>query len=614
MYVANRISEIHRKSKRTEWFWLSTDNNVADFTTRTLSPLEINSDSIWQNGALFLYQAIDKWPIKDINSFKNVGMALPDIIQSAHVANIQVKDFSKISEAINISQFNKYNKLIRVSSRIIKVKTIKSLKGVFSNPTVNELQYAEDLWIKFVQTSLGNDWETRYRRLGPSLTTNGLIVVGERISNWLKDNWNQSEYILLPYNHLFTKLLIEHYHSEDHAGIESTLAKLQSRFWVPKARKIIKSIKSKCVKCRILDKKIVGQSMGPLPNERMNPSPPFFHTSLDLFGPFYIRNTVKRRTTKKVYGVILNCMVTRAVHLELVEGYDTQSFLVSFKRFISIRGYPSFVHSDNGSQLVAANKELRDMINEWDKSNLFKFGSDQGMKWSFNKSANAPFQNGCSESLIKLVKRGILMSVGTNVLTFNELLTALYEIANLLNERPIGIKPGNEISLGTYLCPNDLILGRNNKRVPKGIFDESDNVAKRYQFINKIVSSFWKKWNRDFFPTLIIRQKWHVKYRNVTQGDIVLVKDNNSIRSSWMLAEVLKAHMSNDGKVRNVTIRYKNNNNLPRYIGQADSTVERSVHNLVIILPIEEQANSEEANLQPKKKGGVLIYMYRLLH
>ena len=102
-------------------------------------------------------------------------MALPYIIQSAYVANVQVKDFGKISKVINISQFNKYNKLIRVSFRIIKVKTLKSLKGVFSNPTVNELQYAEDLWIKYVQTYLGNDWKIRYWRLGPSLITIGLI-------------------------------------------------------------------------------------------------------------------------------------------------------------------------------------------------------------------------------------------------------------------------------------------------------------------------------------------------------------------------------------------------------------------------------------------------------
>ena len=328
--------------------------------------------------------------------------------------------------------------------------------------------------------------------------------------------------------------------------------------------------------------------MGPLPQDRLKPSP-FYRTSLDLFGPFLVKDTVKRRTTKKVYGLICNCMSSRAIHLELVEGYDMSNFLLSFKRFISIRGFPGYVYSDNGSQLVAANKELRAMTKNWDMSELCKFGSKQGMTWIFNRSANAPFQNGCSESLIRLVKRGISMSIGDSVISFGELLTALYEIANLINGRPIGSKPGNDLSLGTYLCPNDLILGRNNINVPNEMFDESSNDFKKYKFINKIVSSFWKKWNRDFFHTLIVRQKWHVKSRNVRIGDIVLVQDANSLSGKWKLAQVIKTHVGSDDKVRDVTIRYKLNKSGTTYHGQNDSIVNRSVHSLVIVIPIEEQ-------------------------
>ena len=107
-----------------------------------------------------------------------------------------------------------------------------------------------------------------------------------------------------------------------------------------------------------------------------------------------MKDAVKRRTTKKVYGLILNCMVSRAVHLELVEGYDMQNFLISFKRFVSIRGYPGYIHSDNGSQLVAANKELREMTKSWNFTKLCDFGTKHGIIWSFNQSAYAPFQNG----------------------------------------------------------------------------------------------------------------------------------------------------------------------------------------------------------------------------
>ena len=597
-YVANRLSEIHRKSHTDDWFWISSDNNVADLTTRFLDPSEMGSESTWQCGPKFMSLPIDMWPIKKCR----YSSTLPDLLKESILINkldafidvcvnnnetVNIIDCNK--GAIDICKFNDFHKLLRVTARIINVGKHKSFKYVLINPTAEDLRLAELFWIKQVQSEIMHDWEKRYKRLGPKCNAEGIIIVGDRLSNWLKDNWNQSEFILLTPNHQFTKLYIQFLHNEDHAGTEYILAKLQSKFWVPRARKVIKFVKSKCIKCRLLDKKCLEQCMGPLPQDRLKPSPPFYRTSLDLFGPFLVKDTVKRRTTKKVYGLICNCMSSRAIHLELVEGYDMSNFLLSFKRFISIRGFPCYVYSDNGSQLVAANKELRAMTKNWDMSELCKFGSKQGMTWIFNRSANAPFQNGCSESLIRLVKRGISMSIGDNVISFGELLTALYEIANLINGRPIGSKPGNDLSLGTYLCPNDLILGRNNINVPNEIFDESSNDFKKYKFINKIVSSFWKKWNRDFFHTLIVRQKWHVKSRNVRIGDIVLVQDANSVRGKWKLAQVIKTYVGSDDKVRNVTIRYKLNKSGTTYHGQNDSIVNRSVHSLVIIIPIEEQ-------------------------
>lgn len=89
-------------------------------------------------------------------------------------------------------------------------------------------------------------------------------------------------------------------------------------------------------------------------------------------------------------------------------------------------------------------------------------------------------------------------------------------MANLLNERPIGIKPGCDIDQSVYLCPNELLLGRTSKNVPGGVGDGRERFAKRIELIQQVVQQFWKRWMRDFFPTLVIRQKWHhsQKYEN----------------------------------------------------------------------------------------------------
>ncbi|XP_037773184.1 uncharacterized protein LOC119568819 [Penaeus monodon] len=185
-----------------------------------------------------------------------------------------------------------------------------------------------------------------------------------------------------------------------------------------------------------------------------------------------------------------------------------------------------------GTQLMAANKEIRKMTEKWSISQISKFGSHQGTTWSFNKSADAPWQNGVCEALIKSVKRLLVIVVGENVLSFGELQTVMFEVANLLNERPIGLKPGYNIDLGSYLGPNDLLLGRASNKVPSGPMVNAADVKKRFSLIQSIVTTFWKRWMRDYFPTLIVRQKWHAEQRNLKRGDIVLVQDNELIRGN----------------------------------------------------------------------------------
>ena len=96
----------------------------------------------------------------------------------------------------------------------------------------------------------------------------------------------------MPSQSYFLKLYIQHLHNIDHSGLESTLAKLQSKFWVLDAKKLIRYVKNKCVICKRLDALTVDQEMGQVAPERLHPAPPFCHTSLDLFGSLTIRDAV----------------------------------------------------------------------------------------------------------------------------------------------------------------------------------------------------------------------------------------------------------------------------------------------------------------------------------
>ena len=199
----------------------------------------------------------------------------------------------------------------------------------------------------------------------------------------------------------------------------------------------------------------------------------------------------------------------------------------------------------------------------------------------FTRSADSPWQNGLTEAMIRGVKRSIYASIGESVLTFSELQTLLYRTANLVNERPIGVRPGFDLEMGPYLCPNDLLLGRSTVAVPEGDFDTSFNVTKRLQFINKTLDCFWKRWQRDYFQTLVIRQKWHTSCRNLAINDVVLIRDCNLIRGNWRLALVTEATPGDDGRVRNVKVKYKICQPGQSCKGQKFTIVDRSVQNLV---------------------------------
>ena len=172
------------------------------------------------------------------------------------------------------------------------------------------------------------------------------------------------------------------------------------------------------------------------------------------------------------------------------------------------------------------------------------------------------------------MKRSLNNAIGSQVLEFSPTMTVLFEVAQLVNSRPIRRHPTNTEE-GTYLCPNDLLLGRSSPRIPQGPFNENNCLSKRYQFIQSVVESFWEKWTRDYFPTL-----------NVLVGDMVLSKDTRAKRGVWKIGIVKDVKFSGDGSVRRAVVMYKNiseSEPASQYQGTPYVEVDRPVHNLIVL-------------------------------
>ena len=588
-------------------FWFFATLNVADSITRGCSPQDLGINSPWQKGVDVFREAEEVWtkfqaPIPEkipgLKKEKQVTIEGETFLitdgETFQVAE-EIPKKDSITTRMNIARFSQYTRLLRVTARVMAVfKPSQALGKIVLDVSATQLKEAELLWVKEAQTSITEeDLRTKFVKLSPKRRPDGLITVGHRMEKWMQMSYNNNKLLLLPYDHPMAKLYVVMIHNSLHlsgyTSIAATTSRVRLKFWITRLETMVKSIKHKCVECRKINKARLkeSQAMAQLPSDRLKPAPAWYSITVDFFGPLEVKGEVNKRSRGKSYGVIFTCNLVRAVHIDLSPDYSTDSFLSALRRFMSLRGTPSIIRSDRGSQLIGADRELREMINGLDVQKLKRFGAEKGFEWDFSP-AEAPWYNGCAESMVRAAKKSMAATLRGQILTRSELLTVLYEVANLLNERPIG-KQSKDIEDGTYLCPNDLLLGRATSRIPGGPFEEYVSSKKRFNFVQSIVDAFWVKMTRQYFPSLIIEQKWHTASRNVRQGDIVMVQDSNALRGEWRLARISKTHPSSAGRVRKVTLSYRQLDDTNNYTGGALTNIERPVQNLVVILPADEE-------------------------
>lgn len=155
-----------------------------------------------------------------------------------------------------------------------------------------------------------------------------LIVLSGRISLAPHLDESTKRPAILPSSHHMTKLYLQHLHEKyGHQGIETVMNAARQKFWIIDGRSAVKSVFSKCQKCRLRKAKPLIPIMGQIPKIRLTPTlKPFTFTGVDYFGPIYV--TVRRRTEKR-WGVLFTCLSVRAVHMEVAHSLTTDSTLMA---------------------------------------------------------------------------------------------------------------------------------------------------------------------------------------------------------------------------------------------------------------------------------------------
>ena len=129
--------------------------------------------------------------------------------------------------------------------------------------------------------------------------------------------------------------------------------------------------------------------MANLPKERLQADyPPFTRIGIDFFGPFEVK---LGRSVVKRYGVIFTCLSIRAIHLELAHSLDTDSCINALRRFIARRGKPETIRTDNGTNCVGSETELKKEIQRWNIHQINEFMIQRHIQWEFNPPSASHF-------------------------------------------------------------------------------------------------------------------------------------------------------------------------------------------------------------------------------
>jgi len=216
-------------------------------------------------------------------------------------------------------------------------------------------------------------------RLDPYLDANDILRVGGRLRRANMPEVSKHPVILPRRSHI-TNLILQYCHqATTHQGSGMTHNEVRQRgYWIIGGTSVVASLVSKCVICRKLRAPLVRQKLADLPEDRVEPAPPFTYSAVDYFGPFLLK---EGRKEIKRYGVLFTCMASRAIHIETANTLETDSFINALRRFQAERGPIRQLRSDRGTNFVGTRRELQEALSEMDEDKVRNTLLEENCEW-----------------------------------------------------------------------------------------------------------------------------------------------------------------------------------------------------------------------------------------
>ena len=614
-WVRNRVVEILRFTKPSEWFYIPGKDMPADIGTRkgiTLS--DISVESIWQKGFEWMGKHKSAFPIKSYEEIKSICLEASsksnELIENTpstvtYLSNFQDKilpyyEFSNYLIDPNKFRFTKVVRILALVKLFIKNCKLTSQGAITKrdqNTVVkvsdNEFADASKYFYykateevkKFCST---NVYEKISQENEGILYYTGRILPNQKITNietiidTMKDLSSLKYHVPLVDKHSpIAYSIVNEVHWNDsvanHSGNETVLRYTLDYAYILGGRDLVSLVRKECVRCKFLQKKTISVSMGPVSDHSLTIAPAFYVSQADIVGPFKAYSSHNKRTTIKIYMLVFCCSTTSTTNIKVMEDYSTTSFVQAFIRLACEVGYPKILLIDEGSQLVKGCEQSR--FNYRDTEQILYKNSQVEFEVCPVGGHN---MHGKVERKIRAVRESVEKTMQGERLSLMQWETLSSQISNSINDMPLFTEASNSShEMSNLITPNRLKLGRNNSRSPSGALSLTSDPHKIIESNKKIFSSWFQTWIEVHVPKLMLQPKWHDSDRNLDNGDIVLfLKSEKELCDDYQYGQVVSINKGTDGKVRSAEIQYQNSNE------KTKRTTNRAARQLVKIYSI----------------------------
>ncbi|XP_062710974.1 uncharacterized protein LOC134289009 [Aedes albopictus] len=565
-FVGARVGEILENSEASEWLWIPTKLNVADEGTKWQKIPDLSPSSRWFAGPDFMWQQQSSWPAQPRDHEGTI---------------VSVNAHAIYEPVLNFTKYSNWRKLIRITAYVLRfvgnlrtrLQRQQSVNGILRQPELIEAEhciyrqtqldaYGEEITLlRSAAKENGNKGipipkSSSLYKLSPFLDVHGVLRTKGRTSGCQYVDADAVHTIVLPREHPITMLVVQFTHERyHHLNHETIVNELRQKYWIPRLRNVCNKVRRQCQHCKNARAQPQPPIMADLPPARLAAySRPFSFAGIDYFGPIQV--VVGRRIEKR-WGVLITCLVVRAIHIEIAHSLNTSSCIMALRNFMARRGVPLELFSDRGTNFVGANRELTEAVRLLDHDQLMQEFVTPDTKWTF-LPPSSPHMGGSWERLVQSVKKILGKMQLPRTPTDEVLRNSLMEVECIINSRPLTYVPIDDAE-HEALTPNHFLLGSSGGSKPLVAYDDSPaTLVNNWRTSQIYANIFWRRWLREYLPTISRRTKWHYPTKPIEIGDVVIIADPDLPRNSWPKGRVLDISCRN-GQVRSATVRTPNN-------------------------------------------------------